>query len=193
MIQKLSVLSLVIFLAACSSNPHKISKVEESLENEKKIGDQGYVVGKNDQSEFVVQKKVQIADYLKNLEKDVYALEHEIYGSRDGNKGQRGVLEDCLVKANSLKLGGDGGYVQPPEKAILTESEGTLSRISLDDKEQVIGVSEEYLLDRVKKFEAYKKNYSTQREWYDRENRICELSVEKKKFYQINPPNWQVK
>ncbi len=173
---------LILFVGACSTNPNKAKEIETNLEHKEDAG-QGVTLGLNKDGEMVTQKKMKMVDYLRILQREVYELEYEIYGSRElGRKGMFGALTDCLDEARSKKLGGDGKASALPQKAVLTTTEDfQFSKIGLDEKKELVAVSEEFLADRIKRFESYKLNYNQQREDFEERLRICKASLNEKK------------
>lgn len=140
----------------------------------------GTTIGLNEKDEMVMQKKVELANYVKQLQFDVYGLEDTIYGSDDGNKGLWGVLEECQTLENSLALGGEGTYVKMPEKSRLTDKEDTIQKIGLDEKKNLVAISTEFLRDRIGRFENYKNTYKQRKDWYETQIKICKANVDRK-------------
>ena len=54
-------------------------------------------------------------------------------------------------------------------------------RIQIDEKKELVAVTEEFLLDRTKRFENYRSNYIEQREDFDEHLRICRALLDEKK------------
>lgn len=173
---------LTLFVCACSTNPHKAKEIETNLEHKEDAG-QGVTLGLNKDGEMVTQKKMKMVDYLRILQREVYELEYEIYGNRElGRKGMFGALTDCLDEARSKKLGGDGKASALPQKSVLTSAEDfQFSKIGLDEKKELVAVTEEFLADRIKRFEGYKANYNQQRDDFEDRLRICKASLNEKK------------
>jgi hypothetical protein len=180
-------MTLALSVAACSHNPHKAEKIETKIENQEVIKP-GESLGLNDKGEMIFQKKIQLASYLKDLQVEVYSLETEIYGDDStGRKGIYGALRDCLDEVRSKKHGGDGKVAPPPTKDIRTKGEDMTitallekakeGKIGLDEKKKLVGVTEEYLLDRTKRFEGYRSVYQDRKEWFNEQNRKCEADL----------------
>lgn len=174
--------ALLLALGACASNPNKAKKVNADLESAEAVG-AGQAVGVNTNNEMVFQNKIEMADYLKRLQYDVFESEEEIYGNpKKGNKGKRGVLHDCLLKLRSVQMGGEGTFVDAPEEQVLTRKEEKLDleKMGVDKNKKLVAVEEDYLKDRIKRFEGYKDLYRLQGSWYDREVKKCQTFMQAK-------------
>jgi hypothetical protein len=180
-------MSLVLFAAvglmsACASNPNKAEKIETKIENTEEIG-AGRSLGVNQNKEMITQKKVKLSEYLRTLQYEVYGLEKTIYGDDEtGNKGKWGVLEDCRMTLNSAQMDGNGTYFKMPEKARLTVGDGMVQKIGLDENNQLVGISEDYLKNRIQKFENFKTTYESRKDWYDTQLKICKMAVDSKNY-----------
>lgn len=181
-------LSVAVLFLGCASNPNKAEKIETEIKSREDIGG-GVVAGLNDKGEMVASKKVKLGTYLRDLQKDVYSLETEIYGDTN-NRGLYGSLRDCRDKSRSKEYGGDGKVTPPPQKNILTKSEDmTLTpvleklkagKIGEDESKQLVAVSEDYLLDRIKRFEKYKDDYEERKTQFDEEIRKCQAEIKER-------------
>ena len=178
MIKKLLLAALCGFLVACSSNPHKAEEIKTELDKKEDAG-AGLTMGLNEKGEMVTSQKQKLVDYLKGLQSEVYELESEIYGQEKyGRKGLWGSLRDCLDEARSKKRGGDGKAAAVPKKTVLTlKEDSNFNKIGFDEKAQLVGVKEEYLLDRSKRFENYKENYLKQKDDFEDQLRACKTSL----------------
>jgi hypothetical protein len=163
-----SVLSIA-FVAGCSSNPHKAKEVDTKLKNAEEVG-QNVTVGQNNSGEVVANRKMKLADQLRDLQREVYEMQFEIYGDEKlGRKGIYTVLRECMDKKGELK--------RMPSKAILTKAEDKFGgKMVLDESKNLVSVSDEYFLDRIKRFEAYKYGYENQKEDFDDKLRVCKNS-----------------
>lgn len=163
----------VLGLAGCSSNPHKAESGTTELENAEDVGG-GVSVGQNDDGEVVASRQEKLADQLRDLQREVYEMEAEIYGHEKlGRKGLYGSLRECLDQGGEAK--------RLPSKAILTKGEDKFNgKMVLDDKKTLVNVKDEYFLDRIKRFESYKENYESQKEDFEDKLRVCRLSAKKK-------------
>lgn len=166
-------------LTACSTNPNKAEKVTSDIQVKQDMGG-GIIVGLNENDEMVMQKKVQLASYVRQLQFEVYGLEDTIYGGDETGKGLWGVLEECQTQENSLALGGEGTYVKMPEKSRLTEKEDQAQKIGLDEKKNLVAVSTDYLKDRIRRFENYKDTYKQRKDWYETQIKVCKANLDRK-------------
>jgi len=188
-------LSLAVGISACSTNPNKAEKIETNLQNKEDMG-AGQSLGENDKGEMVVQQKVKLATYLKDLQTEVYTMETHIYGDDStGRSGLYGVLRECKDESRSKKYGGDAKVTPPPAKDIKTTGEDINmtaiidkvmpGRMGKDENKQLVGVSEDYLSNRIKRFEGYKSSYQERQSWFDEEIRKCQADLkDKKEAYQ---------
>jgi hypothetical protein len=184
---KKSLYFVLFFLAACSSSPYKANDIDTKLEDQKAVG-RGETLGTNKNGEVVIQKKVELASSMKDLQSDVYTLETEIYGDEHlGRKGLYGALRDCRDQGRSKALGGDGKVTPPPKKDIKTRGEDVSltaliekinpGRIGRDEEQQLVAVTEDYLLERIKRFENYRETYLERKEWFNEEIRKCKAEI----------------
>lgn len=162
-------------LAGCSSNPHKAEEIETKIDNKGQVsGDT--TVGVKD-GDMIVQKKVLMNEELRRLQNDVYELEDRVYGNRKyGSKGLYGVLKDCRADLSSKALGGTGKlqWTEPIDRVTDKEEE---YKIGLDDKKQLIGVSEEFLKDRIERFKQYKLVLHKRQDEYEDKVEVCKAEV----------------
>lgn len=166
---------LALTLAGCSSNPHKAEEIETKIDNKGQVsGDT--TVGVKD-GDMIVQKKVLMNEELRRLQNDVYELEDRVYGNRKyGSKGLYGVLKDCRADLSSKALGGTGKlqWTEPIDRVTDKEEE---FKIGLDDKKQLIGVSEEFLKDRIERFKQYKLVLQKRQDEYEDKVEVCKAEV----------------
>ena len=174
------ILPALIFVFGCT-NPNKAEKIETKGEKMKAVGD-NTSVGINKNGEMISRKKVEMADHLQQLQRRVYSVEEEVYGSDEmGNKGKWGVLKDCLKQANSKELGGDGKIHPMPEKRQVTKKEAQL-KIGLDEQGNLVGISDEYLKDRIERFNGYEEILQKDKDFYDEKVQICQALIDEKNF-----------
>ncbi len=163
--------ALALSLAACSSNPHKAEKVDTKIDKSQQIsGDTALGVKEGN---MVVQRKVMMSEELRTLQNDVYELEDHVYGNRKyGSLGLYGVLRDCRAKLSDKKNGGTGKlqWTEPMDRVTDKEEE---YKIGLDEKDQLVGVSEEFLKDRIERFRKYKQVLQKRQDEYDEKVVIC--------------------
>ena len=171
-----SLLALVILgltAAGCSHNPHKAEESKTVLENAEDVG-ANVSVGQNDKGEVMASRKEKLADQLRDLQKDVYEMETEIYGDNKlGRKGLYGVLRECLDAGGEVK--------RLPSRSVLTKGEDKFSgKMKVDEAKKLVSVNEEYFLDRIKRFEGYKDGYEAQKDDFEEKLRVCKTQVKNK-------------
>lgn len=175
-------LALPLFLAAlafsaCSSK-HKAERIETEIKSADAVsGDTA--VGVKD-GNMVVQRKVQMNEELRRLQYEVYELEDRVYGNRKyGSMGLYGVLRDCRLQLSDPKNGGDGKlkWTEPIDR--ITDKEDEF-KMGLDEKEKLVGVSEEYLKDRIDRFRGYKSTLQKRQDEYEEKVTICKAELKSK-------------
>ena len=172
--------SAALFVFGCA-NPNKAEKIETKGEKMKAVGD-NTSVGLNKKGEMISRQKVEMADHLQQLQRRVYTLEEDVYGNDDmGNRGKWGVLRDCMKQANSKDLGGDGKLHPMPERRQVTKKEGQL-KIGLDEQGNLVGISDEYLKDRIERFNGYEDILQRDKDFYDEKIQICQALIDEKNY-----------
>lgn len=170
-------LSLVL-LTQCKSNPHKAEKIDTEIKNHGQVsGDTN--VGVKD-GNLVVQKKVQMNEELRRLQIEVYELEDRVYGNRKyGSLGLYGVLRQCKSDLSDPKFGGDGKlkWTEPMDR--ITDKEDEF-KIGIDEKDKLVGLSEEFLKDRLERFKGYKKVLMSREDEYEEKVQICKTEMKSK-------------
>jgi hypothetical protein len=150
----LSALALAFLATACASNKNKAEKMDTQLEKQQNVSG-GTTVGLRD-GNVVVQRKVKLAEELRKLEGEVFAAENELYGNEQyGTTGLQGHYKECLKKLADPRIGGSGKITPIASSAPVTENEQEL-KFAIDEKEELVGVSEEMLRDRIKRFQGYR-------------------------------------
>ena len=172
---KLGALTVILFglgIVGCKSNPHKAEKIETEIKNHGQVsGDTS--VGVKD-GNLVVQKKVAMNEELRRLQIEVYELEDKVYGNRKyGSKGLYGRLRDCKSKMSDPKNGGDGKmkWTEPMDR--ITDKEDEF-KIGLDEKDKLVGVTEEFLKDRLERFKGYKNVLMKREDEYEEKVSLCD-------------------
>lgn len=168
-------MSVVLFVAGCSTNPHKAEKIDTEMEKSENLtGEQK--IGVKD-GNLVYQQKVNMAEELRRLQIDVYSLEDRVYGNRKfGSQGLYGNLKGCRKDLVDPKNGGNGKlkWTEPMDRVTDKEEE---FKIGLDDKEKIIGVSEEFLKDRIERFKDYRRVLQKREDEYQEKIEICEAEL----------------
>lgn len=170
----LVMIGVILALGACSSNPHKAEKLETEMDAKGKVKDEK--VGLKD-GDMIVQKKTLMSEELRKLQYEVYELEDRVYGNRKyGSKGLYGVLKDCRLELSDKKNGGDGKlkWIEPIERVTDKEDE---YKIGLDEENNLVAVSEEYLKDRIERFRGYKQVLMKRQDEYEEKIDICKADL----------------
>ena len=172
-------LMLMASLAACSHNPNKAEKVDTKLKNESALNTEESVGVKH--GDMVVQKKVAMNDELRRLQYEVYELEDRIYGNKKyGSKGLYGALKDCRAEGVSKKFGGNGKltFTEPIDRVTDKEDEWN---VGIDEQDKIVGVSDEFLKDRLARFQKYRQTYSKRQGEYEEKLEICDADLKAKR------------
>jgi hypothetical protein len=141
-------------MAGCKSNPNKVENLDTQMSHAAKVSGNEKIGVKND--EMVVISKEDLAEKLRDLQNDVYSLEDQVYGTRKlGSLGLYGELKACKRKLASKQFGGTGTLIWTEPLDRITDKEEQF-KAGLDEHKALVGVSQEYLNDRIKRFEGYK-------------------------------------
>lgn len=171
-------ISIEVLFTACASNPNKAKDIETKMDNSQQIsGDTA--LGVKD-GNMVVQKKVMMNEELRKLQYEVYELEDRVYGNRKyGSLGLYGVLRDCRLQVTDTKNGGDGKlkWTEPIDRVTDKEEE---FKIGLDEEKKLVGISEEFLADRIKRFKGYKTILNSREDEYEEKVAICKAELRTK-------------
>ena len=172
-------LILPLILVACKSNPHKAEDLKTSLDQTATVSGTQNVGLKN--GEMVVLTKIQMAEKLRDLQNTVYSLEDRVYGTRKlGSLGLYGELKTCKRKLASKQYGGAGvmSWTEPLDR--VTDKEDDL-KVGLDEKKNLVGVSEEYLHDRLQRFSGYKTILQKRADEFEEKIEACNAEAMAKK------------
>ncbi|XGC81579.1 hypothetical protein ACES2L_03680 [Bdellovibrio bacteriovorus] len=172
---KMLLIVLMMFAVSCSST-HKAKDVDTKVEIAAPVrGDS--VVGVKD-GDMVYQRKVSMREELRRIELDVYDLEAKVYGGPRylDNRGLYGVLRDCRTQMGDSKNGGDG-KVRWTESREYVTPEDDFSAIGVEDKRIIVGLSEEFLKDRLNRFRGYKKTLEKRQDEYETKVKVCQLEL----------------
>lgn len=168
----------------CSHNPHKVEKIDTKVKNEGTVsGDTS--IGVKD-GNMVVQKKVEMNEEVRRLQYDVFEMEDNVYGNRKfGSLGLYGVLRDCRMQLSDPKNGGDGKlkWTEPIDRVTDKEDE---FKVGLDEKDKLVGITEEFLKDRIDRFKGYKSVLMKRQDEYEEKVQICKAEL---KARQSKPAN----
>src|ERR1700722_15113574 len=171
-------LSLVL-VTACKSNPNKAEKIDTQMKNSDAVSGDTTVGVKN--GNMVVQEKVAMNEELRRLQYEVYELEDRVYGNKKyGSKGLYGALKDCKAEGASKKYGGDGKltWTEPIDRVTDKEDEWN---IGIDEQDKIVGVSEEFLKDRIARFQKYRQTLKKREGEYEEKLEICDADLKAKR------------
>jgi len=174
----LALLTLTFFVG-CASNPYKAKKVDTKMNKSEAVSGNESLGVKD--GNLVVQKKVQMNEELRRLQNEVYSLEDKVYGNRKyGSQGLYGSLKTCRKALTSKKYGGTGKlmWTEPIDRVTDKEDEW---KVGIDEKDKIVAVSEEFLLDRIARFKKYKKVLQGREDEYSEKLEICDAALEAKK------------
>jgi hypothetical protein len=162
-------------VVGCSSNPHKAKSIETKMERSQSLSGEEKVGVKD--GNLIVQKKVEMNEELRRIQNEVYSLEDRVYGSRKyKSQGLYGTLKACRAKASSKALGGDGKmtFTEPIDRITDKEDEW---EVGVDEEDKIVGVSEEFLKDRITRFKKYNALLQKREDEYQEKLEICDTEV----------------
>ena len=176
----IGLLLLPLILCFCSTNPHKAEEIDTNIEKEQNLNDEQSIGVK--EGNLVYQKKVDMAEELRRLQINVYSLEDRVYGNRKyGSQGLYGVLKKCRAEVVSAKNGGDGKLMWTEAIERVTEKEDEF-KIGYNEKDKIIGVSQEFLKDRIDRFKGYRKILQKREDEYKDKVDICDAKLKTLKY-----------
>ena len=171
----LLIMFIPFFVAFCSTNPHKAKEIDTTLDKRQNLTDEQSIGVKD--GNMVFQKKVDMAEELRRLQINVYSLEDRVYGNRKfGSKGLYGVLRMCRAELVSPKNGGSGKLMWTEPMDRVTDKEDAFD-IGYDKKDKIVGVSEEFLKDRIDRFKNYQRVLQKREDEYQEKIEICETEL----------------
>lgn len=172
---KFALLMLPFLFAACASNPNKAEKIKTEIDKSNTLNSEDRIGVKD--GNMVFQRKVLMAEELRKLQIDTYTLEDKVFGNRNyGSSGLYGVLRNCRADLADKKNGGDGKlmWTEPLERVTKNEEEFV---IGLDEKDQLVGVKEEFLKDRIQRFRGYRNILEKRQDEYEEKIAICKTEL----------------
>ena len=173
-------LSAVLALGACASKKHRPEDIETKMDKSSQVSGDTKLGVKD--GNMVVQKKVLMNEELRRLQNEVYEMEDHVYGNRKyGSLGLYGVLRDCRTQLADKENGGSGKlqWTEPMER--ITDKEEDM-RMGFDEKkDQLVGVSEEMLKDRIDRFRGYKNILMKRQDEYEDKVAICKNDLKNRK------------
>ncbi len=170
---------LCIVAVGCANRKHKAEKIETKMKQDEVVtGDER--VGVKD-GNMIVQKKVAMNEELRRLQYEVYELEDKVYGNRKyGSKGLYGALKECRLETVAKRNGGDGKLMWTEPVDRITDKEDEFN-IGLDENDKLVGVSEEFLKDRIVRFSRYRSTLLKRQDEYEEKLEICDANLKAKK------------
>lgn len=171
---KKCILISLLFLSACSSNPHKAVDLDTKVDRAEGAG-QDAVIGVKD-GNMIYQKKVLLGEELRTSTIAARELEAKLYGGPRyyDNNGQIGVLKSCRAKLSSLT----GEKLQWTEKREYVIPDGEDLKMGIDEKGSLTGVTEEFLKDRLERYRGYQKILAQRSDDMDDKIAACNSQVE---------------
>lgn len=166
-------------MAGCSSK-NKAKDIDTTVDISAPVrGDS--VVGVKD-GDMVYQRKIAINEELRRLELDVFDLEARVLGGPRylDNRGLYGVLRDCRVQLGDARNGGDGKVRWTESREYVTPDDA-FSKVGIEDKKRLVGVTEEFLHDRVARFKEYRKTLEKRQDEYETKVKMCEMELQAQK------------
>lgn len=168
----------------CSTNPHKAQKITTQVENADSVNSETQVGVKD--GNMIVQRKVMMNEELRRLQYDTYELEDHVYGNRKyGSLGLYGVLRDCRLQLSDPRNGGDGKLMWTEPIDRVTDKEEDF-KIGLDEEKKLVGVSEEFLNDRISRFKNYKTILNKRQDEYEEKLAICKAELKARSANKTN-------
>ena len=170
---------LCLFVAACSSQ-HKAKDLDTSVEMAAPVRSDS-VVGVKD-GDMIYQRKVAMNEELRRLELDVYDMEARVLGGSRylDNRGLYGALRDCRIEMGAVENNGDGKIRWTESREYVTPDD-QFSSVGVEDKNRIVGVSEEFLKDRIVRFKSYRSTLEKRQDEYETKLKSCQLELSKQK------------
>lgn len=164
-----------VFNIGCASQ-HKARDIDTKIELSAPVN-QDSVVGVKD-GYMIYQKKVLMSEQLRSLENEVYNLEARVYGGPRylDNYGLYGALKNCRTKVGAV----DGKLPWTETRDYVTPDYDE-QEVGIEDKKRIIGLSEEFLKDRIARFRTYKKVLIGREDEYETKLTQCELELKAQK------------
>ncbi len=170
--QSTVILTGVSLVLSCSHHANRAEKINSNL-NQSDVVTREEVVGLNNDGDMVWQKKVSMNEELRRIQNEVYDLEDRVYGNRKYNSsGLYGALKSCDSQLSAKENGGNGQMMWTEPLDRITDKEEVFN-IGLDDKERLVGVSEEFLKDRIARFVDYKRILMKKEDEFDDKLSVC--------------------
>jgi TolA-binding protein len=160
-----------ITLIGCSSTPQGPGELEKTYNTS--TGDNREQVGVRD-DKVVVQKRVYLEEQLWTLKSEVDDLQRTVYGkSRTDQGGLYAALKDCRVRLADPRLGATGKS-EPMEKWQNVTAQDEQFFFKADKKNNLVGVSEEALDDRLQRYQKHQRLLTDQYDAFKDKLDSCE-------------------
>jgi hypothetical protein len=170
-----AILSATLVFSSCSTNLNRAEKINTKIDNSEKVSGDTEVGVK--EGNMVVQRKVMMNEELRRTQYEVYELEDRVYGNRKlGSLGLYGVLRDCKLQLSDPKNGGDGKLMWTEPIDRVTDKEDDF-KIGLDESKKLVGVTEEFLNERISRFRGYKNVLNKRQDEYEEKVAICKADL----------------
>lgn len=170
-----------VLINACASNPNKVQKVETNLDNKETVSGNQVMGIKKDET-LVVQEKTDLRERLRDLQNEVFQLEDKVYGMRKYDSlGLYGDLRNCQKKAASKQYGGPGVMVwtEPLDRVSDKEKDYKFGK---DEANNLVSVSEEFVKDRLERFQNYKVILQKREDEFKEKIEACQNDLAQKKI-----------
>lgn len=179
------IVSALAFLAGCKSNPNKAEDIKTAMDKQAGVSGTQTLGVKN--GEMVVQDKAAMSEKLRDLQNAVFSLEDKVYGTRKLNTlGLYGDLKSCQRRMASRQYGGTGNMVWTEPLDRVTDKEEEF-KIGLDEKKELVGVSEEFLRDRIMRFQGYKTILQKRSDEFEAQIESCKSTLASKELDASQP------
>lgn len=183
---RFSILAAVSLLSLFGcKNPNKAENLQTNLDQQAVVtGSQSVGVKKG---EMVVLDKTAMTEKLRDLQNSVYGLEDKVYGTRKLNTlGLYGDLKSCQRRLASRQYGGSGTLVWTEPLDRVTDKEEEF-KAGVDEKKDLVSVSEEYLRDRLMRFQGYKNILQKRSDDFQSQIETCKSQLAAKEMDASQP------
>jgi hypothetical protein len=173
-------LCLYFFALVGCSSANKAKDLDTNVEMSAPVRSDS-VVGVKD-GDMIYQRKVAINEELRKIELEVYDLEARVLGGPRylDNRGLYGALRDCRIQMGVVENNGDGKIRWTESREYITPDDD-FSSVGIEDKSRIVGLSEEFLKDRLARFKSYRGLLEKRQDEYDTKLKSCQLELSKQK------------
>jgi hypothetical protein len=168
-------LATMALVVGCKSNPHKAEDLNTDLEKRQNISEDASIGIKD--GNMVYQRKVYLGEELRTTTVSAHELESILYGGPRyfNNNGMIGSLKICREKLAVAKK----DTLQWTEKRDYVIPENDTFSMGVDEAGVLAGVTEEFLKDRLTRYQRYKAILQNRIDEMD--EKISQCNVELKK------------